>query len=600
MKKIVFLFSSLLVCLQLIANDIPTIQNILGRCTQSLNGEWHYIIDPQQCGYFDYRHMPMKNTFGLDAKAKSLSDLVEYNFDASPKMRIPSDWNTADKQLFFYEGTVWFERKFYFEPGKAQRTLLYFGAVNYEAIVYINGKQVGKHIGGFSPFNYDVTNLLHRGENSIVVMVNNERRENNIPTLIFDWWNYGGITRDVKLVCLPDNYIEDYTIELDRNNNKIINIYIKNRLKKAGERMTLSIPELKVKEKFITDSDGTVRAKINAHPIFWSPDNPKLYKVAIKSDKDSITDEIGFRTITTHGEKILLNGKPIFLRGISLHEERAYTAGRCNCIADADTLLSWAKQLGCNYVRLAHYPHNEYAVREAERMGIMIWSEIPCYWTINWLNKSTFQNASQQLHDMISRDKNRAAVIIWSIANETPHSEARDNFLSNLAKQARNLDSTRLVSMAMEVTKADKFVNRLNDNMNKFVDVISFNQYIGWYRNIGDASKMTWNIPYDKPIIISEMGGGAVAGLHGSDTERWTEEFQAKLYLENFNMIDKIKGLAGTSPWILKDFLSPRRTLYGIQNWYNRKGLVSDQGVKKKAFYIVKEWYARKSKEYGK
>ena len=135
----------------------------------------------------------------------------------------------------------------------------------------------------------------------------------------------------------------------------------------------------------------------------------------------------------------------------------------------------------------------------------MVWSEIPCYWTIDWKNPKTYENAQNQLTDMIGRDHNRANVIIWSIANETPHSAERDSFLSRLAKHARSLDNTRLISMAMEVTSASNYLNRLNDNMNEYVDVVSFNQYIGWYRDVNDAAKMTWEIPYNKPVIIRSM-----------------------------------------------------------------------------------------------
>ena len=326
----------------------------------------------------------------------------------------------------------------------------------------------------------------------------------------------------------------------------------------------------------------------------WCPENPKLYRVDISLDTSTISDEIGFRTIETRDKQILLNGKPVFLKGISIHEEKANGGGRANSVEDAQTLLSWAQELGCNFVRLAHYPHNEYMVREAERRGIMVWSEIPCYWTIAWTNPDTYQNAQNQLRDMIARDHNRANVIIWSIANETPHSAQRDTFLSNLAQYARSLDNTRLISMAMEVTGQSNYVNRLNDNMNEYVDVVSFNQYIGWYRDVNDAPKMRWEIPYNKPVIISEFGGGARYGLHGAKNQRWTEEFQENLYKENTAMLDKIDGLSGTTPWILKDFRSPRRVLPGVQDYYNRKGLFSDKGEKKLAFYILRDWYKTK------
>ena len=277
-----------------------------------------------------------------------------------------------------------------------------------------------------------------------------------------------------------------------------------------------------------------------------------------------------------------------------MHEEKAHGGGRANCEADARELLGWVKELGCNFIRLAHYPHNEYTVRLAERMGLLVWSEIPVYWTIDWKNAATYDNARRQLTDMIHRDQNRANVIIWSIANETPHSNERDEFLGNLAQHARTLDTSRLISMAMEVTGASNYKNRLRDNMNKWVDVVSFNQYIGWYRDVNDAPKMEWEIPYEKPVIVSEFGGGAKAGYHGPKNQRWTEEFQENLYIENTAMLDKIDGLSGTTPWILKDFRSPRRVLPEIQEYYNRKGLFSDNGEKKKAFYILQKWYEGK------
>jgi beta-glucuronidase len=436
--------------------------------------------------------------------------------------------------------------------------------------------------------------MLREGDNFVVLKVDNKRHAEAVPTQIFDWWNYGGITRDVLLVDVEPVYIEDYNLQLASLEGRLLSFSVQLNKPLSGQQITLSIPELKIKKTLTTDAEGKAALSMKAKPILWSPATPKLYQVDIQLGSESIRDEIGFRIIETRGKQILLNGNPIFLKGISIHEEKPNGGGRANSTADAHTLLSWAKELGCNYVRLAHYPHNEYAVREAERMGMLVWSEIPVYWTIAWTNADTYQNAERQLTDMIRRDHNRCNVIIWSIANETPHSDARDQFLSRLSQKARSLDATRLISMAMEVTAANHHKNRLQDNMNQYVDVISFNQYIGWYRDVNDAPKMEWEIPYDKPVIISEFGGGAKYGLHGAKNQRWTEEFQENLYRENCAMLDKIDGLAGTTPWILKDFRSPRRVLNGIQDYYNRKGLFSDDGHKKKAFYVLKEWYQGK------
>ena len=583
-------------------SQVPLLQNVKAYESMSLNGDWHYIVDVQEEGYYDYRMNPTRWGFFVNAKPQRPEDLIEYDFDKSPTMKVPGDWNTQDPRLFFYEGTVWFKTSFQAAVMKDIHTLLYFGAVNYDCRVWMNGKEVGHHVGGFTPFNFDVTDLLKEGENTLIVKVDNKRHAEDVPTQIFDWWNYGGITRDVKLVKVTPVYLEDYQLQLEKGDVKAkyreISFSAKLNKKESGHKITVFIPELKLEKTFTTDAEGTVPRSTFKVPSkklsLWTPESPKLYEVLLSLDTSTYSDEIGFRTIETRGKQLLLNGKPIFLKGISIHEEKPNGGGRANSAEDARTLLSWAQELGCNFVRLAHYPHNEQMVREAERMGIMVWSEIPCYWTIAWTNPKTFDNARQQLTDMISRDHNRANIIIWSIANETPHSAQRDDFLSRLAQHARSLDSTRLISMAMEVTGASNYVNRLNDNMNKYVDVVSFNEYVGWYRDVNDAPKMTWEIPYDKPVIISEFGGGAKYGYHGAKNQRWTEEFQENLYKENLAMLDKIDGLSGTTPWILKDFRSPRRVLPGIQDYYNRKGLYSDKGEKKKAFFVLKQWYETK------
>lgn len=593
------------------AQQVPQLSNVLSRETLSLNGAWHYIVDVQEEGYYDYRMNPTPWGFFRNAKPQRPEDLIEYDFDKAATMQIPGDWNTQDERLFFYEGTVWFKTSFQAQvPIEKCRTLLYFGAVNYDCRVWVNGHEAGHHVGGFTPFNFDVTDMLQNGENTVIVKVDNKRKVENVPTLIFDWWNYGGITRDVMLVRVPPTYIENFKLQLEKADAKArqreITLTAHLNKPQAGQTLTLNIPELKLKQQCVTDEKGDARLTVRVPAkrlSLWSPDSPKRYQTELSLDgkaidgsevSDFIVDSIGFRTIETRGKQLLLNGQPIFLRGISIHEEKANGGGRANSTADAHLLLSWAKELGCNFVRLAHYPHNEYAVREAERMGILVWSEIPVYWTIDWTNPNTYQNAQQQLTDMIRRDQNRANVIIWSIANETPHSAERDQFLSRLAQYARTLDDTRLISMAMEVTSASNYKNRLQDNMNKYVDVVSFNQYIGWYRDVNDAPKMEWEIPYDKPVIVSEFGGGAKYGLHGPANQRWTEEFQENLYRENLQMLEKIDGLSGTTPWILKDFRSPRRVLDGIQNYYNMKGVFSDRGEKKKAFYVLQKWYEGK------
>ena len=599
MIKLFYLLIIYLLIIKIYAQEVPLLGNIFNRKKISLNGKWNYIIDVQEEGYYGYRMEIRNRGFFMNDKPKNPDDLVEYDFDKSPEMEIPSDWNTKNNKLFFYEGTIWFKKSFNYTINANKKLILYFGAINYESIIYINGILIGKHVGGFTPFNFDITTKLRNGENYIIIKVDNKRKKENIPTLIFDWWNYGGITRDVYLIETNPIYIQNYHFSLNKQNKKQIDIKIELNANESNKFLNVSIPELNIKKSFPTNNKKIILTKIEVNNlILWTPEKPKLYNVILKFNNEEIIDQIGFRTIEVLNKKILLNGNPIFLRGISLHDEKPNGGGRINTLKDVKILLSWVKELGCNFVRLAHYPHNEYMIKEAEKEGILVWSEIPIYWAISWDNQNTFNNAQRQLNDMILRDINRANIIIWSIANETPSGKERDIFLTNLINYARTLDNSRLITMAIVVvsTIGDKHTNILNDTMAKQVDIISINEYIGWYRDINSADKMKWVVPYNKPIIISEFGAGAKFGYHGNLKQRWTEEFQDNVYISNLEMIETIDGLVGISPWILKDFRSPRRVLNGIQDYYNRKGLVSDKGEKKKAFYTLRNWYLTKKK----
>src|SRR5690606_15593867 len=197
------------------------------------------------------------------------------------------------------------------------RVFIYFGAANYEADVYLNGKKLGRHTGGFTPFNFEVTDLLDGTGNFLVLKVDNKRKQEGVPTLNTDWWNYGGITRDVKLVEVPPVFIRDYFIQLDPENAKLIKGYVQlEGADIASQDIALNIPELGVRHSVKTNENG--RAEINV-PVkkitYWSPENPKLYNITLTHGTETLNDRIGFRTIMTKGADILLNGEPVFLKG---------------------------------------------------------------------------------------------------------------------------------------------------------------------------------------------------------------------------------------------------------------------------------------------
>jgi beta-glucuronidase len=579
--------------------------------SQSLNGEWQTIVDPYESGFYDYRYTQRDNsdkpnpseTFYLDYHSKDPAERIEYDFDKSPALKVPGDWNTQKPELFYYEGSLWYRRKFDFSGlENGTRAYLRFGAANYRADVYLNGKKLGMHIGGFTPFTFEASALLKKGANSLVVRVDNKRSKDAVPTLNTDWWNYGGLTRDVTLVTTPGKFIADHRIALESEETRVISGSVEIGGAKQGETVEIAIADLNGKQVVTTDELGKAVFRFTAPDVeLWSPENPKLYDLTIRCGTDEIHEPVGFRTVRTRGREILLNGKPVFLRGICIHEEFPLEGGgRVNTPEKAIQLLEWAKELGCNFVRLAHYPHNEAMTRTADKLGILVWSEVPVYWTIHWENPDTYRNAESQLADNIRRDANRASIIIWSLANETPVSEARNAFLKKLADKARSLDGTRLLSAAMEKhSKPDApNVSIVEDPLSEVLDIVAFNQYTGWYDGLPDkCAKVTWEIPYEKPVFISEFGGDARQGLHGDKGERWTEEFQEDLYRKSLPMLEKINGLAGFSPWILVDFRSPKRLLPGVQDGFNRKGLISSEGVRKKAFFVLQDYYRKRAEK---
>ena len=607
MKNSHFFFFGFILSLQGAYSQAAVMTNAYHRNSTSLDGEWHYIVDPYENGFYNYRYEPFENqenpgngAFFNNAKRKNKADLVEYNFDKMDVLSVPGDWNSQKDQLFYYEGSIWYKTSFdYQKKEKDHRVFLYFGASNYQTDVYLNGKKLGRHLGGFTPFQFETTKLLKEKDNFLIVKVDNQRKREGVPTLNTDWWNYGGITRSVKLIETPPTYIRNYSLQLAPNNPQIIQGHVLlHGADLEKQEVKIQIPALGINRVFKTNSLGEAAFEISTNDIdYWSPETPKLYEVQLSTSSDYVADNIGWRTIKTNGYKILLNGEPVFLKGISIHEESPLRGGRAHTIEDAKALLSSAKALGCNYVRLAHYPHNEHMIRMADEMGILVWEEIPVYWTIDWENSATYQNAENQLGAMIDRDQNRASVIVWSMANETPRSEARNHFLSKLVAFTKSKDPSRLISAALEQKHltGKPLTRTISDPFADQVDLLSFNQYIGWYD--GDVEKckqITWEITQNKPVIISEFGAGAKYGLHGDKDDRWTEEYQAYLYEETLKMLAQIDQLSGLSPWILMDFKSPRRVLPDIQDNFNRKGLISEKGEKKAAYYVLQKYYQKK------
>lgn len=569
-----------------------TLINVYGRQTQSLNGKWDAIIDLYDQG--------RKNKIYLNKKPETKIDFYEYSFDNGLRLNVPSDWNSQLPELKYYEGTIWYARRFDVAKESSKRLFLYFGAVSYRCRIYLNGKEIGQHEGGFTPFQMEVTDAVKEKDNFLAVEVNNTRRVDAIPAMAFDWWNYGGITRDVFLVSTPKVFIEDYFIQLDKRKANKIDAQVKLSEKLANASVTIEIPELQLKQTLKTDANGEVKTSFLTKKLKrWSPSSPTLYKVKVSSENDQVEEEIGFRNVWVKGEDVYLNDQPIFLKSISFHEEIPQRKGRAFSQADAVMLLSEAKALGCNMIRLAHYPQNEYIVRLAEKMGFLLWEEIPIWQGIDFENQATKEKAGKMMQEMVKRDKNRCALTFWGVANETQPSAPRNAFLKYLIETTKAIDTTRLITAAFDLVRfnKDRQVFIMDDPFIKELDVVAVNKYMGWYHPWPvSPDQATWDVAKGQPLIVSEFGGEALYGKTGDAdvVSSWSEDYQATLYRDNLEMFKHIPNLRGTSPWVLFDFRSPFRFHPSNQEDWNRKGLVSDQGYRKKAWYLMKAYYDRK------
>lgn len=551
-----------------------------GRKKALLNGEWQYAVDQYDTCL---RQQWFKEKY-FDENGYTLP--VDYSFDEWPVMQLPCCWNTLDEKFLLYDGSMVFTRKFSYLREGDETVMLKIGAANYLCRVFVNGTYIGMHRGGSTPGYFNITDVL-KAENRIMLVVDSTRRETQVPTENTDWFNYGGVYRDIELIYLPKVYIKDFQIALipDGTFSKIqAEVELSDAI--SGET-ELVIEELGIKSQ-IPIKDGRGMVLIDAKPELWSPDDPRLYEVKVSWMNDLIEDKVGFREIKVEQREIILNGKPVFLRGISCHEESVENG---KALTDAERIenILLAKQLGCNFMRIAHYPHNEKMAKLADELGILLWEEIPVYWAIRFERKKTFEDAQNQLRELMRRDFNRASVIIWSVGNENADTDERLKFMSSLAECAHKEGGNRLVSAACLVNSEK---NVIADRLAEYLDVIGINEYCGWYTpDFEKLPQLMANSRPQKPVIITEFGADALAGHHGTITDKGTEECQAYVYERQIETLREIDYIKGMTPWILYDFRCPRRTSY-IQKYYNRKGLCSaDKKYKKMAFHVLQRFY---------
>ena len=562
--------------------------NSTNRKKVSLNGMWNFEVDLYNTAlrkrFFEEQY--------FDEQGNELP--LDYSFDDWQKVMVPFCFNTFKEEYFWYEGNAVFTRKFRYTETKEQRVFLKVGSANYESKVFLNKQYLGRHIGGYTPYYIEITDYLQT-ENRIIIMANNERRLEGIPSINTDWFNYGGLQRDIELIYLPKTYIKDYFVYLKNDNeyNKIVcQVEVVGETKVAA----LEIKELGIKEN-MEIKEGKGEIEFSAKPTLWDTENPKLYEVTIAYNEDIVSDKIGFRQVSTDRNKVLLNGKEVFFKGICQHEESAKN-GRALTDEERKENLRLVKELSCNATRLAHYPHHESMAKFADEMGILVWEEVPVYWALQFSNPETYANAKNQLQELITRDRNRASVIVWSVGNENPDSDERFEFMKNLVAEAKKLDPSRLTSAACLVTTTPESV-KIADRLVQEIDIIGVNEYYGWYdRDFSRLEQMLESsTQLNKPIFITETGGNALKGHRGN--ELFTEDYQEQLYKNQIGVVEKY-NIQGFFPWILYDFRTPVR-MSKFQGCYNRKGLLNaDKSEKKLAFYVLQNFYSSLIKDERK
>ncbi|MCR9278911.1 MAG: beta galactosidase jelly roll domain-containing protein [Pseudomonadaceae bacterium] len=630
------------------ASADPLLGMIDGRETLSLNGDWRLIVDPMGVG----NPGSFFGGFPRNKQAPTGMELVEYDFEQASVVRVPGDFNSQSERLFFYQGPVWYYRTFTTPQPNGSRQHLVFGGANFDATVWLNGDSVGRYTGGYVPFSFDISEQLRDGENTLIVRVDNRLSNDTVPTARTDWWPYGGLTRDVSIVSTPASYIRNVRVALLDAETRQVDVTIDVHGMPAGTPALVSIPQTGISAGGIIDEGGRARFTATLPLALWSPENPVLHELRFHAGEDSISDRIGLRTIETRGSRIFLNGQPIRLRGISTHEEPIGESGVAYSHAHMLRLLREAKALGANFVRAAHYPYSRHLARAADELGLLLWAEVPVYWNINWGNEATLEMARDMLARLIRRDWNRASVVIWSVANETPLSDARMTFLRTLVDDARELDSSRLISAALLGGGREMFADVLthlavraqartdippeaeqifaalreqagdalpstdslltltiSDPLAEHTDVVAYNEYFGWYYSALFADQtglpesllrsmildlladMRITADVEKPIVISEFGAGAQWGRKDVNGTLWSEDYQAAVYAAQLLMLSASEQVQGISPWILKDFRAMLRPLAGVQDYYNRKGLMDEFGRRKLAFDTLREFY---------
>ena len=567
-----------------------------------LSGLWSFQLDPQDSGEKDgwFRALP-----------------------APRSIAVPASWNEQFEDARDYLGVAWYLRRIVVPPAwRGQKIMLRFGSATYAARVWIDGQPVGGHLGGHLPFEVDVAALISWGAPTVIAVqvenkssptrvppagTNAELTANTFPDVTYDFFPYCGLDRPVLLYSLPPVYIADVTVvtSIDGNNG-VLDVAIAASDGWSGRgHLQLESDEGPLTAD-VTFKNGTAQASIRVPEArLWSPDDPFLYSLSIAlADGDSIGDtytlDIGIRTIEVRGDRLLLNGQPIQLKGFGRHEDfPVHGRGLDLPVLVRDhALLKW---VGANSYRTSHYPYSDEAMALADREGFLIIDEIPAVGLLfddgDKAVETRLAICRQQVSELIGRDKNHPSVIMWSVANEPSSRGAmRGNadsgleFFAELLAHARAQDKTRPALLVGEQRTERSWVAQS--------DVITINRYWGWYILPGQIDKAVAELAREldelhavtgKPVIIAEFGADAVAGSHSEPPQMWTEEYQAAMLKAYLDLATTRPWIVGLHVWNFADFKTGQGTHRALG--INHKGVFTrDRQPKMAAHFLRSRW----------
>lgn len=568
--------------------------------------------------------------FKLDKGEGFAQKWYESNLKDTIKMAVPSSYNDLieDEEVRDHVGWVWYERSFTIHKSLLdERIVLRFGSATHEAKVYLNGKFLVEHKGGFTPFEVEINEFLVLGENRLTVAVNNIVDETTLPVgflketevngkkviknlVNFDFFNYAGIHRSVKIYTTPKTYLKDVTIvsRFEESNG-----YVNYEVEISGEAdVEISIID---EENNIVATHKGINGEVTIENVkLWEPMNAYLYKLKIDLVKDgtlidTYTEEFGVRTVEVKDGKFLINNKPFYFKGFGKHEDSCINGRGFNEAVNIKdfNLMKW---IGANSFRTSHYPYSEEIMRLADREGIVVIDETPAVGLhLNfiatggifgdgvkrdtWKEIGTKEAHEQILKELVKRDKNHPSVVMWSVANEPDSdSEGAKEYFEPLIKLTKELDPQKRPVTIVTYLMSTPDKCKVGD----IVDVLCLNRYYGWYVAGGDLEEAKRMLKQeldgwqrrcpDKPIMFTEYGADTISGMHDTLPVMFTEEYQVEYYKANHEVVDKCRNFVGEQAWNFADFATSQGILR-VQG--NKKGIFTRERKPKMIAYALRE-----------